>query len=83
MLHIIKLKLTSFWFNRIKVKQAISFIKGLLSPSHLKCKQPRFEEGMHEAKMQVPLALIWQSAFLFFQYMLHEQLDQSCLPDVS
>ncbi|KAG7573256.1 PWWP domain [Arabidopsis suecica] len=38
-------------FARIKVKQAISFIKGLLSPSHLKCKQPRFEEGMQEAKM--------------------------------
>ncbi|XP_010469690.1 PREDICTED: histone-lysine N-methyltransferase ATX1-like isoform X2 [Camelina sativa] len=38
-------------FARIKVKQAISFIKGLLSSSHLKCKQPRFEEGMQEAKM--------------------------------
>lgn len=39
------------WLYRIKVKQATSFIKGLLSQSHLKCKQPRFEEGMHEAKM--------------------------------
>ncbi|XP_010510176.1 PREDICTED: histone-lysine N-methyltransferase ATX1-like [Camelina sativa] len=38
-------------FARIKVKQAISFIKGLLSSSHLKCKQPRFEEGMQEAKV--------------------------------
>ncbi|CAN8247651.1 unnamed protein product [Cochlearia groenlandica] len=38
-------------FARIKVKQATSFIQGLLSPSHLKCKQPRFEEGMQEAKM--------------------------------
>ncbi|ESQ51749.1 hypothetical protein EUTSA_v10016217mg [Eutrema salsugineum] len=38
-------------FARIKGKQATSFIKGLLSPSHLKCKQPRFEEGMQEAKM--------------------------------
>lgn len=58
-------------FYRIKVKQAISFIKGLLSPSHLKCKQPRFEEGMQEAKMQVPLAFLWHSDFLIFQYMLH------------
>ncbi|CAN6834083.1 unnamed protein product [Brassica oleracea] len=39
-------------FARIKVKQATSFLNGLLAPSHLKCKQPRFEEGMHEAKMQ-------------------------------
>ncbi|CAF2286891.1 unnamed protein product [Brassica rapa] len=39
-------------FARIKVKQATSFLKGLLAQSHLKCKQPRFEEGMHEAKMQ-------------------------------
>uniref|UniRef100_A0A1J3CTG2 Histone-lysine N-methyltransferase ATX1 n=2 Tax=Noccaea caerulescens TaxID=107243 RepID=A0A1J3CTG2_NOCCA len=38
-------------FARIKEKQATSFIKGLLSPSHLKCKQPRFEEGMQEAKI--------------------------------
>ncbi|KAF8108700.1 hypothetical protein N665_0104s0026 [Sinapis alba] len=38
-------------FARIKVKQATSFVKGLLSPSHLKCKQPRFEEGMQEAKI--------------------------------
>ncbi|KAL0740703.1 hypothetical protein Bca4012_082216 [Brassica carinata] len=30
-------------FARIKVKQATSFLKGLLSPSsHLKCKQPRY-----------------------------------------
>ncbi|CAH2059896.1 unnamed protein product [Thlaspi arvense] len=38
-------------FARINGKQAISFIKGLLSRSHLKCKQPRFEEGMQEAKI--------------------------------
>ncbi|KAJ0259951.1 PWWP domain-containing protein [Hirschfeldia incana] len=38
-------------FARIKVKQASSFLKGLLSPSHLKCKQARFEEGMQEAKI--------------------------------
>ncbi|XP_018477200.2 histone H3-lysine(4) N-trimethyltransferase ATX1 isoform X2 [Raphanus sativus] len=38
-------------FARIKVKQATSFLKGLLSKSHLKCKQPRFEEGMQEAKI--------------------------------
>ncbi|XP_013631787.1 PREDICTED: histone-lysine N-methyltransferase ATX1 isoform X1 [Brassica oleracea var. oleracea] len=38
-------------FARIKVKQATSFLNGLLAPSHLKCKQPRFEEGMHEAKI--------------------------------
>ncbi|CAH8320108.1 unnamed protein product [Eruca vesicaria subsp. sativa] len=38
-------------FARIKVKQATSFINGLLTPSNLKCKQPRFEEGMQEAKI--------------------------------
>ncbi|KAF3577251.1 hypothetical protein DY000_02034964 [Brassica cretica] len=29
-------------FARIKVKQATSFLNGLLAPSHLKCKQPRY-----------------------------------------
>uniref|UniRef100_M4DYX4 Histone-lysine N-methyltransferase n=1 Tax=Brassica campestris TaxID=3711 RepID=M4DYX4_BRACM len=29
-------------FARIKVKQATSFLKGLLASSHLKCKQPRY-----------------------------------------
>lgn len=53
--HYQKLKFNIFWLYRIKVKQATSFLKGLLASSHLKCKQPRFEEGMHEAKMQVPL----------------------------
>ncbi|CAA0170102.1 Histone-lysine N-methyltransferase ATX2 [Arabidopsis thaliana] len=38
-------------FARIQVKQAVSFLKGLLSRSPLKCKQPRFEEAMEEAKM--------------------------------
>lgn len=53
--HYQKLKFNILWLYRIKVKQATSFLNGLLAPSHLKCKQPRFEEGMHEAKMQVPL----------------------------
>ena len=36
---------------RIKPKQAISFLKGLLSSFHLKCKQPRFTRSLEEAKM--------------------------------
>lgn len=38
-------------FARIKVKQVISFLKGLLSSYHLKCKQPRFARSLEEAKM--------------------------------
>ncbi|KAJ6956317.1 histone-lysine N-methyltransferase ATX2-like [Populus alba x Populus x berolinensis] len=38
-------------FARIKPKQAISFLKGLLSSFHLKCKQPRFTRSLEEAKM--------------------------------
>ncbi|ESQ36336.1 hypothetical protein EUTSA_v10006646mg [Eutrema salsugineum] len=38
-------------FARIQVKQAVSFLEGLLSRSPLKCKQPRFEQAMEEAKM--------------------------------
>uniref|UniRef100_A0A6N2NE06 PHD-type domain-containing protein n=1 Tax=Salix viminalis TaxID=40686 RepID=A0A6N2NE06_SALVM len=38
-------------FARIKPKQAISFLNGLLSSFHLKCKQPRFTQGLEEAKM--------------------------------
>jgi c-di-GMP-related signal transduction protein len=37
--------------TRIKPKQAISFLKGLLSSFHLKCKQPRFTRSLEEAKM--------------------------------
>lgn len=36
---------------RIKVKQAISFLKGLLSSFHLKCKKPGFIKSLEEAKM--------------------------------
>ncbi|CAN6725527.1 unnamed protein product [Malus baccata var. baccata] len=38
-------------FARIKVKQAISFLKGLLSSFHLKCKKPGFMKSLEEAKM--------------------------------
>ncbi|XP_021804783.1 histone-lysine N-methyltransferase ATX2 isoform X1 [Prunus avium] len=38
-------------FARIKVKQAISFLKGLLSSFHLKCKKPGFIKSLEEAKM--------------------------------
>ncbi|KAG6667557.1 hypothetical protein CIPAW_01G108600 [Carya illinoinensis] len=37
-------------FARIKVKQVISFLKGLLSSFHLKCKKPRFIRSLEEAK---------------------------------
>ncbi|KAJ4841207.1 hypothetical protein Tsubulata_043984 [Turnera subulata] len=38
-------------FARIKPKQVISFLKGLLCSFHLKCKKPRFTRGLEEAKM--------------------------------
>ncbi|CAN1170991.1 Histone-lysine N-methyltransferase ATX2 [Linum perenne] len=38
-------------FARIKPNQVISFLKGLLSSFHLKCKQPRFTRSLEEAKM--------------------------------
>ncbi|XP_015887157.3 histone-lysine N-methyltransferase ATX2 [Ziziphus jujuba] len=38
-------------FARIKVKQVISFLSGLLSSFHLKCKKPRFIRGLEEAKI--------------------------------
>lgn len=37
-------------FARIKVQQVISFLKGLLSSFHLKCKKPIFIRGLEEAK---------------------------------
>lgn len=37
-------------FFRIKPKQVISFLKGLLSSFHLKCKRPRFTQSLEEAK---------------------------------
>ncbi|KAL4376625.1 hypothetical protein GQ457_02G042800 [Hibiscus cannabinus] len=37
-------------FARIKLKQVISFLKGLLSSLHRKCKKPRFTMGLEEAK---------------------------------
>ncbi|RAL54385.1 hypothetical protein DM860_001513 [Cuscuta australis] len=38
-------------FSRIKVKQVISFLKGLLSSFHLKCRKQSFLRGLEEAKM--------------------------------
>ncbi|XP_024026210.1 histone-lysine N-methyltransferase ATX1 isoform X1 [Morus notabilis] len=38
-------------FARIRVKQVISFLRGLLSSFHLKCKKARFIRGLEEAKM--------------------------------
>ncbi|GKV37734.1 hypothetical protein SLEP1_g45729 [Rubroshorea leprosula] len=37
-------------FARIKLKQVVSFLKGLLSSFHLKCKKPRFTWSLEEAK---------------------------------
>ncbi|KAE8718349.1 Histone-lysine N-methyltransferase ATX1 [Hibiscus syriacus] len=37
-------------FARIKLKQAVSFLKGLLSSFHRKCKKPHFTIGLEEAK---------------------------------
>lgn len=38
-------------FARIKTKQIISFLRGLLSSFHLKCKKPKFVLSLEEAKM--------------------------------
>ncbi|XP_010245953.1 PREDICTED: histone-lysine N-methyltransferase ATX2-like [Nelumbo nucifera] len=38
-------------FARISIKQVISFLRGLLSSYHLKCKQTRFRRSLEEAKM--------------------------------
>ncbi|KAJ4967635.1 hypothetical protein NE237_014336 [Protea cynaroides] len=38
-------------FARISMKQVISFLRGLLSSFHLKCKQTRFRRSLEEAKM--------------------------------
>ncbi|XP_057540933.1 histone H3-lysine(4) N-trimethyltransferase ATX1-like [Amaranthus tricolor] len=37
-------------FARVQVKQIVSFVKGLLSCFHLKCKSSRFLRGLKEAK---------------------------------
>ncbi|KAL0322693.1 UNVERIFIED_CONTAM: histone H3-lysine(4) N-trimethyltransferase ATX1 [Sesamum angustifolium] len=38
-------------FARVTRKQVISFLKGLLSSCHSKCKKPAFVRGLEEAKM--------------------------------
>ncbi|PPS11489.1 hypothetical protein GOBAR_AA09155 [Gossypium barbadense] len=38
-------------FARIKLKQVVSFLKGLLSSFHRKCKKPRFSRGLEEARV--------------------------------
>ncbi|KAI3459724.1 hypothetical protein Pfo_016387 [Paulownia fortunei] len=38
-------------FARVTRKQVISFLKGLLSSCHSKCKKPTFVRGLEEAKM--------------------------------
>lgn len=39
------------FFSRVKRKQVISFLRGLLSSFHLKCKKPNFVRSLEEAKM--------------------------------
>lgn len=50
-------------FARIKLKQAVPFLNGLLSSLHLKCKQARFCRGLEEAK----------------EFLLTQQLPESML----
>ncbi|XP_028092834.1 histone-lysine N-methyltransferase ATX2-like isoform X5 [Camellia sinensis] len=38
-------------FARINMKQVISFLRGLLSSFHLKCKKSHFVQSLEEAKM--------------------------------
>ncbi|PWA83093.1 methyltransferase [Artemisia annua] len=38
-------------FARVKTKHVISFLKGLISSFHLKCKKPDFIRSLEEAKM--------------------------------
>ncbi|XP_027117144.1 histone H3-lysine(4) N-trimethyltransferase ATX1-like isoform X1 [Coffea arabica] len=38
-------------FARVKRKQVMSFLRGLLSSFHLKCKKPNFVRSLEEAKM--------------------------------
>ncbi|KZV43461.1 histone-lysine N-methyltransferase ATX2-like [Dorcoceras hygrometricum] len=38
-------------FARVTKKQVISFLKGLLSPCHLKCKKPVFTRALEEAEI--------------------------------
>ncbi|KAG8369538.1 hypothetical protein BUALT_Bualt14G0023900 [Buddleja alternifolia] len=38
-------------FARVTRKQVISFLKGLLSSCHLKCKKPTFMQALEEAKL--------------------------------
>lgn len=38
-------------FARVTRKQVLSFLKGLLSSCHSKCKKPAFVKGLEEAKM--------------------------------
>ncbi|KAI8537708.1 hypothetical protein RHMOL_Rhmol09G0045700 [Rhododendron molle] len=38
-------------FARVNTKQIISFLKGLLSSFHLKCKKPNFVQSLEEAKL--------------------------------
>ncbi|GKE46019.1 histone-lysine N-methyltransferase ATX2-like protein isoform X1, partial [Tanacetum coccineum] len=38
-------------FARVKTKHVISFLKGLISSFHLKCKKPNFIRSLEEAKM--------------------------------
>ncbi|PSS23999.1 Histone-lysine N-methyltransferase [Actinidia chinensis var. chinensis] len=38
-------------FAKVNAKQVISFLRGLLSSFHLKCKKPNFVQSLEEAKM--------------------------------
>lgn len=75
--------LTSFSWNyplwiilRIKLKQAVPFLNGLVSSLHLKCKQASFSRSLEEAKEYVSLIDL-QKEIIFQVFLGAEHIDGS------
>ncbi|XP_031271305.1 histone-lysine N-methyltransferase ATX2-like isoform X2 [Pistacia vera] len=68
-------------FARINVKQVISFLKGLLSSFHLKCKKPRFTRSLEEAKVYLSEQKLPRRMLLLRNGMVANVCENTCSED--
>uniref|UniRef100_A0A0E0LYM7 Histone-lysine N-methyltransferase n=1 Tax=Oryza punctata TaxID=4537 RepID=A0A0E0LYM7_ORYPU len=69
-------------FARIKLKQAVPFLNGLLSSLHLKCKQARFYRSLEEAKEFLCTQLLPESMLQLQKSMENGSSDVNSNKDV-
>ncbi|XP_073001650.1 histone-lysine N-methyltransferase TRX1-like isoform X1 [Typha latifolia] len=68
-------------FARIRLKQAVPFLNGLLSSLHLKCKQARFYRSLEEAKMYLSTQQLPKSMLLLQKTIISDECSVNSRED--